>query len=267
LEKKKKNPQEFEKEINRIKQALDEYKLVMRKTKEDLKSNYSGRHSSWQKDIDKLKAKYPELITESKSVEKARKHTTDALNEVQNRVETFSRELTDELKEVLDKAGGSFQEQYKITIPKVDLDALEKKAKKNAYRKKNVYAERDVDFWDIITLGAARLFRENEIKEGTKKVFDDEKYLGSFKTQCNKAFYDVANDLPNKSKEVLDLYLGLFTNEMDAVINERHKALENEKESKQSNEELIKEIEIINGKKKNIQPEMMRLIEILEDIR
>jgi hypothetical protein len=54
---------------------------------------------------------------------------------------------------------------------------------------------------------------------------------------------------------------------MDSVINERQRALEKEKDSKQSNEELIKEIELINGKKKAIQPEMSPLVEILEDIK
>jgi len=37
---------------------------------------------------------------------------------------------------------------------------------------------------------------------------------------------------------------------MDSVINERQKALEKEKDSKQSNEELIKEIELITEKKR-----------------
>jgi len=46
-----------------------------------------------------------------------------ALNEVQDKVAAFSRELTKRLKEVLDKTGNSFKEQHKISIPKVDLEA------------------------------------------------------------------------------------------------------------------------------------------------
>ena len=263
LEKKKKNPQEFEREINRINQALNEYKLLTQKTKEDLKSNYSGRHSNWQKDIDKLKVKYPELITGSTTVESVRKHTADALNEVQDKVAAFSRELTKRLKEVLDKTGNSFKEQHKISIPKVDLEALEEEAKKNAYREEDQYKTYYERHWYTLWLKKTKHRRSI----GTKKVFDDDKYLESYKTQCNQEFYKIVNDLPNKSKEVLKLYLELFSNEMDSVINERQKALEKEKDSKQSNEELIKEIALINGKKKAIQLEMLPLIEILEDIK
>jgi tRNA U34 5-carboxymethylaminomethyl modifying GTPase MnmE/TrmE len=263
LKKKKKNPQEFDNEINRINQALDEYKLLTRETKEDFKYSYSGRHSNWQKDIDELKVKYPELITGSTTVESARKHTTDALNEVRYKVAAFSRELTKRLKDVLDKTGNSFKEQHKISIPKVDLEALEKEAKKSAYREKDQYETHYERHWYTLWLKETKHRRF----VGTKKVFDDDQYLEGYKTQCNQAFYKIANDLPNKSKEVLELYLDLFSKKMDSVINERQRALEKEKDSKQSNEELIKEIELINGKKKAIQPEMSPLVEILEDIK
>ncbi len=263
LKKKKKNPQEFDNEINRINQALDEYKLLTRETKEDLKYSYSGRHSNWQKDIFELKVKHPELITGSTTVESARKHTADALNEVQNKVAAFSRELTERLKEVLYKTGHSFKKKHKISIPKVDLEALEKKAKKNAYREEETYEWRKKSIWKFWKW----FDRDYKVKTGTKEVFDDDQYLEGYKTQCNQEFYKIINDLPNKSKEVLELYLDLFSKEMDSVINERQKALGKEKDSKQSNEELIKEIELINGKKKAIQPEMSSLVEILEDIK
>jgi len=263
LKKKKKNPQEFENEINRINKALEEYKLLTRETKEDLKSGYSGRHSNWQKDIDELKVKYPELITGSTSIESARKQTTDALNEVQDKIAAFSRELTKRLKEALEKTGKSFKQQHNIAIPKVDLEALEKKAEKSAYRKEDVYETYYERHWYTLWIKETKHRR----LVGTKKVFDDDQYLEAYKTQCNREFYKIVNNLPNKSKEVLELYLDLFSKEMDSVLNERQKALEKEKGSKQSNEELIKEIELINGKKKAIQLEMSPLIEILEDIK
>lgn len=267
LEKKKRNPQVFEEEIGRISEALEKYKLLTKQTSEDLNTNYSGRHSSWQKDIDALKAKYPELITESNSVTIARKNTIDARNAVQEKVDGFSKELTQRLEEALGKTGKAFKEEHHISLPNVDLKALEQKAKETAYREVDVYDDRDVDGWDICTLGIARLFRDNKVKTGIKKVFDDEKFLGEYKTHCNKEFYNIINDLPNKSKEVLDLYLKLFSKEMDSAIDGRQKALEAEKEKKLSNEQIIMEIKELGRKKKDIQPEITRCIEMLEDIK
>lgn len=268
LEKKKRNPQEFEQEINRINEALEKYKLLTKQTKEDLKSNYSGRHSSWQKDIDALKVECPELITTgSDSIESARKHTADALNSVQDKVDKFSRELTQKLEEVLEGTGKAFKKEHQISIPKIDLKALEEKAKKTAYREKDIYKDRDVDVWDIIGLGIPYIFRDRKVKTGTEKVLDDEKFLGDYKNKCLEEFYNIVNNLPNKSKEVLNLYLELFSKEMDSVIDGRQKALEAEKEKKQSNEQVITVIKDLDRKKKDIQPHKIRCIEVLEDIR
>ncbi|MDR3503936.1 MAG: dynamin family protein [Legionella sp.] len=263
LEKKKRNPQEFEEEINRINEALEKYKLSTRETKEDLKSNYSGRHSTWQQDIDELKVRHPELITGSNSVESARKYTVDALNAVQDKVDNFSRELTQKLGEVLEKTGNTFKEEHQISIPKVDLEALEEKAKRNAYR------EESTGYWDKEPLWKIwKLFnRDVFVLTGTKKVFDDKKFLGDYKTKCNVEFYKIVNDLPNKSKEVLDLYLDLFSKEVDSVIHERQKALKKEQEEKQTNQEMIAEIKELGRKKKAIRDQKARCIEVLVDIK
>jgi len=263
LEKKKRNPQEFEEEINRIYEALEKYKLLTNRTKEELKSNYSGRHSSWQKDIDALKVEYPELITGSDSIESARKHTVDALNAVQGKVDDFSMKLTQRLRDALDKTGNAFKNEYRISIPKVDLKALEENAKKNAYKEvKTGYWDKEsiLKFWKWFN-------RDVWVSTGTKTVFDDEKYLGDYKTKCNEEFYNIVNDLPKQSNKVLNIYLDLFSKEMNSVIGDRQKALEAEKEKQQSNEDMIAEIRELDRKKKDILPEKSRCIEVLEDVK
>jgi len=263
LEKKKRNPQVFEEEISRIVGDLDEYRLLTKKTAEDLKSIYSGRHSSWQKDIDELKVKYPELITESDSIESARKHTFDAVNAVQERVNGFSRELTQRLGDALEETGKAFKEEHQISIPKVDLRALEDRAKKDAYTEKAQYETYYKRLW--YTLWIVRQKHTRYL--GTIIVFDDKKFLGEFKNGCNEEFYKIVNDLPNKSKEVLDLYLDLFSKEMDSAISDRQKDLEKEKKEKQSNEEMITEIKELGRKRNDIRPEKLRCVEVLEDIK
>ncbi|QTA83801.1 Dynamin domain-containing protein [Desulfonema limicola] len=263
LEKKKRNPQEFEEEINRINEALEKYKLLTKQTKEDLKSNYSGRHSTWQKVIDELKVKYPELITESNNIDSARKHTVDAQNALNDKVNDFSKELTQRLGEALEEAGKAFKKEHQISIPIVDIEALEEKARKSAYKEEDTYEWRKHSIWKFWKW----FNRDYKVKTGTRKVFDDKKFLGEYKTKFNEKFYKIVNDLPNISKEVLDIYLNLFSKEIDSAIGDRQKALEKEKEKKQSNEEIISEIKELGRKKKDIQSEKSLCIEVLEDIK
>ena len=267
LMKKKKNPQEFELEIDRINTALEEYRNLIGRTKKDLKSKYVGIHADWNKDTDKLKIKYPELITLANDFELVRKHFSDGYNGIQDIINYFSTTLTSDLSQQLDNVGKKFQEEHNITVPKPDLKALEEKAKDNAYRDEPIYGKRSVDIWDIFSLGISRLFRDNQEKIGSKSVFNKAEHLKAFKTSCMEAFYELIEGLKSKSKFVLDKYLSTFSEEMNEAIKERQKALEEEKNKQQNNNELIVEIEGIDSKKKLIPPELKRVTEILEDIK
>ncbi len=264
LKKKKRNPQEFEAEINRINEVLEKYKYLMHKTKAEFKSNYLGSNSKWTIEIDCFKDNYSELILNSNSTEAVRKHIIDGLNEAQNKIDNFSSEITKNLKETLDNLGRPFKEQHKITIPKVDLEAIEEKAKENAYKEEYVYKTSYERRWYTLWLVKHKITE----KVGTKKVFDDDKYLDNYRTDCASIFEtNVANNLYNQYKEILKSYLALFSEEMDSVINERQKALEAERDAKQTNEEIIHEIKKLDRKKKAVKPELSRLSEVLEDIK
>jgi hypothetical protein len=271
LKTKKRNPQEFEEEINRIKEALSKYKNLMKRTEEEMTSLFTGRHTEWNGKVDELKAKYPELITQSETIELTRKNFTDALNEMNAIVTKFSIAITAELAKKLADSGKSFKDEHKITIPKVDLKAIEEKATKKAYRTENQYRydKRGVDFWDVIGIGIPRIFRNNSIrvKVGEKQVYDEKLYLSELKNEYNKEFYAMVNTLPEKSKEVLEIYLTIFRNEITSLIDNRKKALEEEKDKKQSNNDIIAEIDTLQIKKKEIQPHVQRIEEILEDLK
>lgn len=267
LNKKKKNPQEFENEINRISKALDNYKLLMNKTEEKIKNKNrytrTGTRSEWQKSIDELKSKYKELIEGSKTIDEARKHVADALNEMQDNIDSFSRELTEQLKKELEKVGKSFKVKYKISVPKVDLKAIEIKAKKEAYREKDEYETYYVRLWYTLWIKKAKKRRF----VGTRRVLDNKKFLKNYKDYFYSEFLKVTKNLLEKSKEVRNQYLGQFKKEMNSIIEERQKALKEERKKKQSNEELIQEIKELNRKKNDIPQDKKRINEILEDIK
>jgi hypothetical protein len=234
-------------------------------------SLFTGRHTEWNGKVDELKVKYPELITQSETIELTRKNFTDALNEMNAIVTKFSIAITAELAKKLADSCKSFKDEHKITIPKVDLKAIEEKATKKAYRTENQYRydKRGVDFWDVIGIGIPRIFRNNSIrvKVGEKQVYDEKLYLSELKNEYNKEFYAMVNTLPEKSKEVLEIYLTIFRNEITSLIDNRQKALEEEKDKKQSNNDIIAEIDTLQIKKKEIQPHVQRIEEILEDLK
>ncbi|MBX3007624.1 MAG: dynamin family protein [Melioribacteraceae bacterium] len=272
LKKKKKiNPQVFEEEIERIKSALNKYENLTHKTKEEFEQSYTGRHSNWNAKIKELKLKYPELINSGTSAENIRKHFADAFNEVDKTIEKFSKSITKELNLKLQESGKKFQEEHKITIPKVDLDAIENEASKTAYKKEDVIEEQTKSYeerrWYTLWLYKHTVYYTERVKTGERDVFDDDLYVGNLKSSLIDEFYKIVNDLPNKSKEVLQSYLSNFEKNIKDVIDERKNALEKEIKKKQSNDELIREINELEIKKKSIQPVLKRAEEIMEDLK
>lgn len=262
LESKKRDPQEFENEINRINGALEEYKLLLNSTKEDITRNYTGKHAEWQTKINELKVKYPEQITKCTDIETVRKSLTDGHNEIIDIIDQFSTALTTDLKSKLTKIGESFKEEKKITLPKIDLESIENETKKQAFKTEYVYEWRKEPIWKFWKWGN----RDYRVKVGEEKVFDKEEHLKSFKTTCNEKFYELINGLPHQSKNLLDTYLKLFSNSVNKAINDRQVALRNELKKKESNEELIAQISGLRKKKELLPQETQRINAVLEDL-
>ncbi|HOS29640.1 MAG TPA: dynamin family protein, partial [Treponemataceae bacterium] len=114
LESKKRDPQGFENEINRIKSALEEYKLLLNHTTEEIEQGYNqAQQAGWSTKINELKVKYEEQITKCTDIETVRKSFTDGHNEIIAFIGQFSTSLTNELKAKLTKIGESFKEDKK----------------------------------------------------------------------------------------------------------------------------------------------------------
>jgi hypothetical protein len=262
LESKKRDPQEFENEIHRIDSALEDYKLLLNRTKEDITRNYTGKDAGWQTKINELKVKYPEQITKCTDIETVRKSLIDGYDEIIAIIDQFSTALTNELKTKLTKIGESFKEEKKITLPKIDLESIENETKKQAFKTEDVYEWRKEPVWKFWKW----FDRDYKVKVGEKKVFDKEEHLNSFKTTCNEQFYELINGLPQQSKNLLDTYLKLFSNSVNKAINDRQAALQNELKKKESNEELIAQISDLRKKKELLPQETQRINAVLEDL-
>ncbi|HRT84671.1 MAG TPA: dynamin family protein [Bacteroidales bacterium] len=269
LESKKRDPQEFENEINRINSALEEYKLLLNNTKEDIIRNYTGKHAEWQTKINELKVKYPEQITKCTDFETVRKSFTDGQYEIIAIIDQLTTSLTNELKAKLTKIGESFKEDKKITLPKIDLKSIESETKKQAFRVEEDYEYRVESIWDNwnwLRFKWTKSSRTYRVKTGEKQVYDKEEHLKSFKTTCNEKFYELINGLPQQSKNLLDTYLGLFSKSVNKAINDRQDALQSVLKKKESNEELIAQISDLRKKKGLLPQETLRINALLEDL-
>ncbi|MGQ9643582.1 MAG: dynamin family protein, partial [Ignavibacterium sp.] len=270
LETKKRDPQEFENEINRIKSALEEYKLLLNNTKEDITRDYTGKHE-WQAKIDELEDKYLKQINNCTDIETVLKSLADGCDEISAIIEQFSSALTNELKSRLTKIGESFKEEKKITSPKVDLESIENETKKQAFKSVGVYkeiVESVWENWNWLLLNWSKESRTHIVKVGEKQVYDKEKHLELIIRSCREEFNKLINNLQKQKQfeNILKTYLGLFSDSVNKAINDRQDALRNELKKKESNEELITQISDLRKKKELLPQEMQRINAVLEDL-
>ena len=259
----KENPQKFENEIGRIKKALDGLERLIPETKEKLIRSYSGRDSSWNEDINNLKIKYPELITDSNSIVSVRKNMIDGLDEVQEKADKYSKNLIKELNKILDEEGKKFSDENQISTPKVDLKALEQKAKESACKKEKKYKTYYKSHWYTLWL----VKTEHKKCIGSKVVINNEKFLAEYKRTSLEEFHKIINVIPDMLKAFSKVYLDLFERDMKELINDKQCALDDEYKNKQSNAEIIVELKDLKGKLKAINAENLRCIELLEDLK
>jgi len=270
LEDKKRNPQEFEQSIVRITNALNEYNLVINETNEELKKQFSGRKSKLNLKIGELKIKYPELITKSQTDESVRKCFFDSSYEINSLILEYSKDISDSLNRKIVEKEKAFKNEYKITLPNVDLESIEHQATAKAYKNIPVFETRTeslLENWNIFKFNWTKKSRTKSIKVGDKNVFDDIKYLEVLKTLFNKEFYIITDSILVKSNEVLSNYLDDYNNKMLDYIEERKTELEMEKNNKQTNQEIIDDILIIKKKIELFEPELNRIEEILGDLK
>ncbi len=275
LEDKRKDPQEFAVNIDHITNDLDQLKLFFNETGDALKKEWTGTQAPWKDPVEELETKYQQLIRESQGIDSLRKNFFDASNSTKDIQKEYSQKLSARITEALEEQGRAFKAKYQISIPQVDLDALEKHAKEAAWSEEAVYETHEVDrkwdFGDWVSLGLARWFRDNKeevtVQTGTKEVFDEDKFLEGFKTKCESKFCDIiVPALKAGFPKYLEECLNSFKDEMDSLINARQKDLEEVKHKQQSNQEIIAEIEDLGKKKASIQSEKLRCIELLEDL-
>ncbi|WP_299008796.1 dynamin family protein [uncultured Tenacibaculum sp.] len=264
---KKKSPQSFAREIERITEVLETFKLKIYEINLEANDVFGGNsNSEVVKNINSIVTNYLNKINAQQDDKSMKKLVIDFQNEVSSEVDKFSKNITSYFFEKLKELDISFKGTHNVTIPKIDLKAIEKFALKDSYEVEDVYESRKFDAWDWGTLGIARFFRENNVKVGTKEVFNNEKYLNNVKQQITSFLQKTKLDTITQTKNIVKDYLNNVASKVNKAINERQGELDIEKQKNLSNEKIL---ETLDGLKKKHQtyPSIIKNIdEIIEEV-
>lgn len=266
LKNKKKAPQFFSEEIEKQTNKLEEYRSLLHQGENELTGKYIGVTSKYYVSLNDSASKYNAEIKKSNSLSFIRKTTSDALNSFEYILNTFSNDITSDLMSKMKAIALDFESKYNIHVPKIDLKAIEERSKQKAYRMEDIMEKRDVDVLDFFTFGIARIFRENEVKVGEEKVFDNDKHLQKIKHDISTKFQEIKDELRIKFKEIFGKYLGDYKTKFNDEINAQQKSLTELRDSKQSNEQIISDIDTIKKKISSMKPGLKSVEEILNDI-
>lgn len=264
---KKKSPQSFAREIERITEKLETFQLKINEINTEANDIFGGNtNSEVVKNINSIVTSYYNKVNAQKDDQTLKKLIIDFQNEVSTEVDKFSNNITSYFFEKLKELDISFKGTHNVTIPKIDLKAIEKFALKNSYEVEDVYESRKADALDWATFGIARLFRENKVKVGTNEVLNNEKYLNNVKQQITSFLQKTKLDTITQTKNIVKDYLNNVASKVNKAINERQRELDIEKQKNLSNEKIL---ETLDGLKKKHQtyPSIIKNIdEIIEEV-
>lgn len=267
LAEKKKDTQLFEAEIERIQNSLTEYENLSYSTAEMIIRNFTGDSAEPRKLFEKIKKGFSEQINKSTSNKEVRKIFYDGTDEIKQKADEIVKSVSEKLDSELQKANKGFKNKHDITLPKADLDAIENKAKKDSYKTVDVYKKRPWDWLDIAGSGLPRWFRDNKIKVGEEEQLDIKKYREKVRAKVKKRWDHLCKAIDHDLKKSVHSQIEDFKSQMASTIEERKKALENEKTKKETNEDIIKNIQKLEHKKKERQKQMKRVKALLENLQ
>jgi hypothetical protein len=272
LVEKRKEPTEFIKSIEKINKDLSEWKLIQNKTGHKLQQKYLDKHTNWVEKVESLKILYPENFSNSSNTEAVRHEFSNAKSNIIELIDQFSADITIELKKKLKQEADRFKANHQITLPEIDLDAIEESSKKTAFETKDTTEEQWVKIgkerkWYTLWLIEYDKKERKEVVVGQEDVFNEEKYLGAYKSKITKSFYSLINELPEKFEQLLSQYITSFKNQVNTIISDRKNDLERIKNEQKGNDELIAEVKSLRSKKKDIKPELESIEEILGDLK
>lgn len=262
LEKKRKHPQIFEREISKIQRHLEDYRLSLQKHAENVKKQYTGRHASYSGSLDEITIQAQNEIDSASARPRVRKAISDYYDEMTSFADTVVAAIRADFEDEMKRLGDEFKSMHDISVPMVDVGGIEAKTKKVARR--TVEVERSPSgFWEnllnIVTLGFARFTEE-------KAETDEVAHLKQFKSAIRTVVYDTKNKFMDLVRNLIDRIASDFGSALKARIDARDKELEAIKTTKEANEAIQEKIVETKKRREEITEPQARVSDMLANL-
>ena len=217
-EKKRKHPQTFESEISEIQSHLDEYRNSMNAFVEKVREEFTGREASYDKTLKQVKDKHLNQLRGTVSLETAKRELENFYSRMCLLGDDVAAKIRSRFEEELKRLGEEFKAEHHITVPTIDISAIDIKAKKEAYDKYDA-PRSPKGFWEwtqrILSFGIKK-FREG------KTEYSRPKHLSSFKSKlrAKKQRRERINSLGLVSS-LVDNFTKSFQSDLNTLIDLR----------------------------------------------
>ncbi|MCS6925434.1 MAG: dynamin family protein [Candidatus Binatia bacterium] len=256
LEQKKRHPQTFDQEIERVQQVLEEYRRALNDFSEKMQRRYTGVDTDIRKEIQKLRDTYAARVTrqidsieEIGSIEDSiRKESYDFNDQVGALLRDIAEQIRKDYSNKMRELQMEVKEQHRITVPKIDVDGTIERARSTS--------EKELTIWERFKRWLLKRFF------GGLTAREAEHWRSEFRAEMDR----VADKALSIISDFLDKYQSTFRAELQRLINARQAALEELKVQKMESEKILQRIEDEGKKKKVVQEEKNRVDEILGDI-
>lgn len=260
LRKKAKDPQTYEREIKRIKEALDSLQLDYNQSMHELNKEFKGKNTLVFDQIEKFYEDFKGKIELSNDINELRTTFANAENEAKKILQDIYNRIEESVKYMFQKLEKEYKGTHNITIPAVDLDKIEKESKEKSIRTEKII-ESVWENWNWLKLNWTKESRTRYIVK-----FDKSKQLQVMKSELLTKLKDIKDHMINQSRTAVDDYRKVIDKEFRCVLDERKRHLDEESKQMQTNEQILNEIRDLKQKKTIIMAETKKIIELREDI-
>ncbi len=261
--KKRKRPQTFENEISKIQNHLGDYQNSMSDFADCVAREFTGVNAAYSDSLKQLRDEHSNQIRSATSLDAAKRELENFGNSIRSLGDDVAAAIRTRFKEELERLGREFKTKYSITMPTIDISAIDLKAKQKAYDKYDV-PRSPKGAWEwtqkILTVGLKK-FTEK------KERYNESKHLSNFQSDAIKIIRETSGEFPNLVSSLVSNYEKSFKSDLKTLIDSRTRTLEDIRKSKAENAQILANIAATKQKKKVIATEVTRIDDMLGDIR
>lgn len=265
LESQKRDPQEFLKEIQQMQKGLEEFEAYCYQVLEEATIHFLGINSPIEISINSLKLNYYEAFIKASNIEELRKYYKDVENELSDLVSKNLSQISIFFEKKLLQIGELLREEYKITIPKIDLESIEENCKQRVIRKEEIVKEQVESLfenWNFLKPWKwLKASRTQKIIVGTKIVVDEISLLKALKNDIIETFIGVIEKLRDEFYKAFEFY----KKKIGQILRDKRERLEEMKKELKSNERIDYEILMLQ-KNIELKEREIRKIEAIQEL-